>query len=178
MLDNCEDFIRLPGTNDEMLLFERLRQHMMDFTQNKCCGKCVPCREGTKRMVEILERICSGQGEDGDSELLLELADIISATALCRLGKTAVLPVISGIKSFCGEEEVPASESSCPEENGRKLKIIIDPSICKGCSKCSRNCPVNAISGKIKEPFVIDQTKCVQCETCIGLCPFHAIRED
>ena len=86
--------------------------------------------------------------------------------------------MISGIKSFCGEEEVPASESSCPEENGRKLKIIIDPSICKGCSKCSRNCPVNAISGKIKEPFVIDQTKCVQCETCIGLCPFHAIRED
>ena len=150
----------------------------MNFTQNESCGKCVPCREGTKRMLEILERIVEGKGEDGDIELLLELADTISATALCGLGKSAAFPVVSTIKSFREEYEAHIYEKRCPTGTCQKLKkITIDPDLCKGCSKCSRSCPVNAISGKIKEPFTIDQSKCIKCEACITTCPFHAIKE-
>jgi len=150
----------------------------MNFTQNESCGKCVPCREGTKRMLEILERIVEGKGEDGDIELLLELADTVSATALCGLGKTAAFPVVSTIKNFRSEYEAHIYEQRCPAGNCKKLKKIqIDEALCKGCSKCSRACPVSAISGKIKEPFTIDQSKCIKCEACIGTCPFHAIKE-
>ncbi len=150
----------------------------MNFTQNESCGKCVPCREGTKRMLAILERIVEGKGEDGDIELLLELADMISATALCGLGKTAAYPVVSTIKSFRDEYEAHIYEKRCPAGNCQKLKTIqIDPSLCKGCSKCSKACPVGAITGKVKEPFLIDQTKCIKCGACISTCPFHAIKE-
>ena len=151
----------------------------MHFTQNESCGKCVPCREGTKRMLEILERIVAGKGRDGDIELLLELADTISATALCGLGKTAPSPVVSTIKNFRSEYEAHIYEKRCPAGNCRKLKrISIDPALCKGCSKCSRGCPVGAISGTLKQPFVINQEKCIKCEACVGTCPFHAIKED
>jgi NADH-quinone oxidoreductase subunit F len=151
----------------------------MNFTQNESCGKCVPCREGTKRMLAILERIVEGKGEDGDIELLLELADTISATALCGLGKTAAFPVVSTIQSFREEYEAHIYEKRCPAGSCQKLKKIeIISSLCKGCSKCSRACPVGAISGKVKEPFVIDQLKCIKCQACITTCPFHAIKED
>ncbi|QHQ63149.1 NADH-quinone oxidoreductase subunit NuoF [Anaerocolumna sedimenticola] len=151
----------------------------MNFTQNESCGKCVPCREGTKRMLAILERIVEGNGQDGDIELLLELADTISSTALCGLGKTAAFPVVSTIKSFREEYEAHIYEKRCPAGSCQKLKKIqIDPDLCKGCSKCSKSCPVNAISGKIKEPFKIDETKCIKCQACISTCPFHAIKED
>jgi NADH-quinone oxidoreductase subunit F len=151
----------------------------MNFTQNESCGKCVPCREGTKRMLEILERIVAGEGRDGDLELLLDLADTISATALCGLGKTAALPVISTIKSFRAEYEAHIHEKRCPAGSCQKLKrIVIDPQICKGCSKCARACPAGAISGRIKEPFVIDAAKCVKCGACINVCTFRAIREE
>ncbi len=150
----------------------------MNFTQNESCGKCVPCREGTKRMLAVLERIVEGKGEDGDIELLLELADTISATALCGLGKTAAFPVVSTIKSFREEYEAHIYEKRCPAGSCQKLKRIqIDPALCKGCSKCQRVCPVNAISGKIKEPFHIDGGKCIKCGACIGTCPFHAVKE-
>ncbi|MGB8451437.1 MAG: NADH-quinone oxidoreductase subunit NuoF [Anaerocolumna sp.] len=151
----------------------------MNFTRNESCGKCVPCREGTKRMLAVLERIVEGKGEDGDIELLLELADTISATALCGLGKTAALPVVSTIKNFREEYEAHIYEKRCPAGSCQKLKNIqINPALCKGCSKCSKSCPVNAISGKIKEPFVIDQSKCIKCQACISTCPFHAIKKD
>ena len=150
----------------------------MNFTQNESCGKCVPCREGTKRMLAILERIVEGKGEDGDIELLLELADTISATALCGLGKTAAFPVVSTIKSFREEYEAHIYEKRCPAGTCQSLKKIqIVPELCKGCSKCSRSCPVNAITGKVKEPFIIDQTKCIKCGACIDTCSFHAITE-
>ena len=150
----------------------------MNFTQNESCGKCVPCREGTKRMLEILERIVAGEGRDGDIELLLELAETISATALCGLGKSAPNPVVSTIKNFRNEYEAHIYDKSCPAGACQKLKKIwIDPELCKGCSKCARQCPVNAISGKVKEPFSIDLEKCIRCGSCISACPFKAIKE-
>lgn len=150
----------------------------MNFTQNESCGKCVPCREGTKRMLEILERIVSGEGREGDIELLLELADTISSTALCGLGKTAPSPVVSTIRSFRDEYEAHIFDKHCPTGNCQKLKtIFINPEMCKGCSKCAKVCPVGAISGKVKEPFVIDKDKCIKCGACLGACPFKAIEE-
>jgi len=150
----------------------------MNFTQNESCGKCVPCREGTKRMLEILENIVEGKGKDGDIELLLELSDTITATALCGLGKTAAFPVVSTINSFRDEYEAHIYDKRCPAGSCQKLKTItIEADLCKGCSKCSKVCPVGAISGKIKEPFKIDQEKCIKCGACIDACPFKAIKE-
>ena len=150
----------------------------MHFTQNESCGKCVPCREGTKRMLEILERIVSGNGVEGDIELLEELADTISNTALCGLGKSAPNPVVSTIKYFRDEYVAHIRERRCPAGQCQKLKrLYIDPLMCKGCSACSRKCPVNAISGKIKEPFHIDLEKCIRCGSCISTCKFGAVKE-
>ena len=164
---------------DEHTCMVEVARFFMNFTQNESCGKCVPCREGTKRMLQILERIVAGQGEEEDLDMLLELADTISATALCGLGKTAPSPVISTIKYFRAEYEAHVREKRCPAKTCQKLKkIVIDPALCRGCSKCSRGCPVEAISGKIKDPFVIDQDKCIKCGACIETCPFKAIRED
>ena len=150
----------------------------MHFTQNESCGKCVPCREGTKRMLEILERIVSGNGVEGDIELLEELSDTISNTALCGLGKSAPNPVVSTIRYFRDEYVAHIRERRCPAGQCQKLKrIYIDPLMCKGCSACSRKCPVNAISGKIKEPFHIDLEKCIRCGSCISTCKFGAVKE-
>ncbi len=150
----------------------------MNFTQNESCGKCVPCREGTKRMKEILERIVAGEGRDGDIELLLELADTISHTALCGLGKSAPSPVLSTIRNFREEYEAHIYSKKCPAGVCQKLKTIeIDAELCKGCSKCARQCPVEAITGKIKEPFSIDLSKCIRCGSCLNACPFGAIKE-
>ena len=150
----------------------------MHFTQNESCGKCVPCREGTKRMLEILERIVSGNGVEGDIELLEELSDTISNTALCGLGKSAPNPVVSTIKYFRDEYVAHIRERRCPAGQCQKLKrLYIDPLMCKGCSACSRKCPVNAISGKIKEPFHIDLEKCIRCGSCISNCKFGAVKE-
>lgn len=163
---------------DEDTCMVEVARFFMNFTQNESCGKCVPCREGTKRMLEILERIVEGRGEDGDIELLLELADTISSTALCGLGKSAPFPIVSTIKHFREEYEAHIFEKRCPTGNCQKLKkIVIDSALCKGCTKCSKSCPVNAITGKVKEPFVIDQAKCIKCGACITTCPFHAIME-
>ena len=151
----------------------------MNFTQNESCGKCVPCREGTKRMLEVLDRIVAGQGEEEDIDLLLELADTISSTALCGLGKTAGSPVVSTIQNFRSEYEAHVKEKRCPAKVCQKLKkIYIIEELCKGCSKCSRLCPVGAISGKIKQPFKIDSSKCIKCGACIAACAFQAIAED
>ncbi|MDR3588213.1 MAG: NADH-quinone oxidoreductase subunit NuoF [Negativicutes bacterium] len=164
---------------DEHTCMVEVARFFMNFTQNESCGKCVPCREGTKRMREILERIVAGQGEAGDIDMLLELADTVSSTALCGLGKTAAFPVVSTIKNFRDEYEAHVMEKRCPTKTCQKLKqIIIEPGLCRGCSKCARVCPVGAIAGKIKEPFAIDAAKCIKCGACIEACAFKAVKED
>ena len=163
---------------DEDTCMVEVARFFMHFTQNESCGKCVPCREGTRRMLAILERIVEGKGEEGDIELLLELADTISATALCGLGKSAASPVVSTIRSFRAEYEAHIRERRCPAGSCQKLKrIMIDPALCKGCSKCAKACPVSAISGQIKSPYSIDLTKCIRCGACIESCAFHAVME-
>lgn len=164
---------------DEHTCMVEVARFFMNFTQNESCGKCVPCREGTKRMLEILERIVAGQGVLEDIDMLLELADTISSTALCGLGKTAAFPVVSTIKNFRDEYITHIVDKKCPSKTCQKLKTIyIEKDECKGCTKCSRLCPVGAISGKVKEPFVIDKDKCIKCGACIESCAFKAIKED
>jgi len=164
---------------DDHTCMVEVARFFMSFTQNESCGKCVPCREGTKRMLEILERIVAGNGEPEDIDLLQELAETISATALCGLGKTAASPVLSTIKYFRDEYVAHIVDKQCPTKNCKQLRTIyIDASLCKGCSKCARNCPVGAISGKIKTPFVIDGAKCIKCGACVDACSFHAVKED
>ena len=148
----------------------------MNFTQNESCGKCVPCREGTKRMLEILERIVAGNGNVEDLDTLEELATTITDTALCGLGKSAALPVMSTLKLFRDEYMEHVVDKKCRSHNCTSLrKYIISPERCKGCSKCARNCPVGAITGRIKEPFTIDTSVCIKCGACESACAFGAI---
>ncbi len=163
---------------DETNCMVEVARFFMNFTQNESCGKCVPCREGTKRMLEILERIVHGEGCMEDLDLLEELADTISSTALCGLGKTAPSPVASTLKYFRDEYIAHVRDKKCPAGNCKSLcAIVIDPNLCRGCSKCAKTCPVGAISGKIKEPFQIDPAKCIKCGACMAACPFKAIKE-
>ena len=163
---------------DEDTCMVSVARFFMNFTQNESCGKCIPCREGTKRMLQILDKIIEGKGEMKDLDLLEELADTITNTALCGLGKSAANPVVSSIRYFRDEYIAHIVDKKCPTKTCTKLRVIeIDPELCKGCSKCSRTCPVGAISGKVKEVFKIDQSKCIKCGACMEACPFTAIKE-
>jgi len=153
-----------------------IAKFFLEFTVDESCGKCTPCRIGTRRMLDILNRIVEGKGEEGDIEKLEALANDIKATALCGLGQTAPNPVLSTIRYFRDEYEAHIREKRCPAGKCKALaRFTIDPEKCKGCSACSRKCPVNAISGVIKSPFVIDQDKCIKCGTCLETCKFGAI---
>lgn len=163
--------------NDKSCMVEVAR-FFMNFTQNESCGKCVPCREGTKRMLELLTDITEGRGTMQHIELLEELAETISDTALCGLGKTAASPVVSTLKYFREEYLAHVVDKKCPAGQCKALlSYKINPETCRGCTKCARLCPVGAISGTIKEPHVIDLTKCIKCGACIESCSFHAITE-
>ena len=153
-----------------------IAKFFLEFTVDESCGKCTPCRVGTRRMLEILNRITEGKGEDGDIEKLEELAYNIKSTALCGLGQTAPNPVLSTLRYFRDEYEAHIYEKRCPAGQCKALaKIVIEADKCKGCSLCSRICPVGAISGEIKKPFVIDQAKCIKCQACMEKCKFGAI---
>ncbi|MBR4893297.1 MAG: NADH-quinone oxidoreductase subunit NuoF [Clostridia bacterium] len=163
---------------DDSTCMVEVSRFFMNFTQNESCGKCVPCREGTKRMLEILERIVGGNGTVEDIDLLEELSDMISSTALCGLGKTASFPIQSTLKYFKDEYLAHVVDKKCPAGDCQALKTFyIDKDLCKGCSKCARNCPVNAITGEIKKPYVIDPVKCIKCGACVENCAFNAVKE-
>ncbi len=161
--------------DDKTCVVEKAR-YFMNFTQNESCGKCIPCREGTNRMLEIMTRITEGKGEMDDLNLLQELAMTIKNASLCGLGKSAPNPVLSTLKYFKEEYMAHIKNKQCPAGECEALvSYTIDPELCKGCSKCARICPVNAISGEIKKPYTIDPEVCVKCGSCVDACPFGAI---
>lgn len=161
--------------NEDTCIVEVAR-FFMNFTQNESCGKCVPCREGTKQMLKILEKIVAGKGEMEDIDTLEELAIAVKDGSLCGLGKTAPNPVLSTLKYFRDEYIAHIRDKKCPAGVCTAMKTIrIKEDLCKGCTKCARTCPVGAISGTVKEPHVIDQDKCIKCEACLSACPFKAI---
>ncbi|MBD9207297.1 MAG: NADH-quinone oxidoreductase subunit NuoF [Clostridiales bacterium] len=160
---------------DEDTCMVDVARFFMHFTQKESCGKCTPCREGTKRMLEILERIVENEGSMEDLDMLESLSDTITDTALCGLGQTACKPVMSTLKNFRHDYLNHVVDHHCPICNGRKRRLEIKSELCKGCGKCARNCPMEAISGQPRMPYVIDNEKCIHCGACWGACPFGAI---
>jgi len=161
---------------DESDCMVNIAKFFLQFTQSESCGKCVPCRIGTKRLLEILERITSGKGREGDIELLEDLAMDIKATSLCGLGQTAPNPILSTIRYFRDEYEAHILKKKCPAGVCRDLlSYMILADFCKGCGACKRVCPAGAISGERKEPHSIDPDICVKCGACFEACKFKAI---
>ncbi len=187
LLDTVIDYKALSATGaimgsggmvvmDEGTCMVNMARFFLDFTTKESCGKCVHCRIGTKRMFEILTRITEGNGKEGDVELLEELCDGIRSGALCGLGQTAPNPVLTTIKYFRNEYEAHINEKRCPAGECAALRTYsIDTEKCKGCTLCSKKCPVNAISGVLKEAHAIDTEKCIKCGQCKDVCKFDAV---
>ncbi len=162
---------------DDSKCMVNLAKFYLGFTVDESCGKCTPCRIGTKRLLELLTKITEGKGEEGDIEKLETLCRNIQKASICGLGQTAPNPVLSTLKYFREEYEEHIKEKKCRAGECKALmQLHIDPELCKGCGLCKRNCPVDAINGEIKQPHVIDTEKCIKCGTCINKCPFHAIK--
>lgn len=161
---------------DETTCMVDIARFFLDFTCKESCGKCTFCRVGTKRMLEILERITQGEGKEGDIEKLEELAYQIKDNSLCGLGQTAPNPVLTTIKYFRHEYEAHIVDKKCPAKNCKKLiTYTVNPDTCTGCTVCAKNCPTNAIDGGRKEVHTIRQDACIQCGMCYSKCKFDAI---
>ena len=161
---------------DDTKCMVALAKFYLDFTVSESCGKCTPCRIGTKRMLEILERLCNGEGEELDIYKLEKLAANIQKASICGLGQTAPNPVVSTLKYFREEFRQHAIQKECRTLECKAMaKITINEEKCKGCGLCQKHCPVNAIDGSGRDKRIINQEKCIKCGTCIASCPFHAI---
>jgi NADH:ubiquinone oxidoreductase subunit F (NADH-binding)/(2Fe-2S) ferredoxin/NAD-dependent dihydropyrimidine dehydrogenase PreA subunit len=161
---------------DEDTCMVDVARFFLEFTQRESCGKCVPCREGTKQMLLMLEKICKGEGTLEDLSKLEELAYMVKETSLCGLGQTAPNPVITTIRYFRDEYLAHIEEKRCLAKVCPALiKYVVDPDKCRKCGLCARNCPVKCISGDRQTPYFIDQEKCIKCGTCMQVCPFGAI---
>ena len=161
---------------DDTKCMVNLAKFYLTFTVDESCGKCTPCRIGTKRMLELLEKMTEGEATEEDLKKLEELATNIPKAAVCGLGQTAPNPVLSTLNHFRNEYEDHVKDKICKTGECKKLaKIQIDPEKCKGCGLCKRNCPVDAITGEPGQKHHIDENKCIKCGTCVSVCPFHAI---
>ena len=164
---------------DETTCMVSMAQFFLDFTAKESCGKCIHCRIGTKRMLEILNRIVKGEGREGDIELLEELCYSIKDGALCGLGQTAPNPVLTTIKYFRNEYEAHIKDKKCPAKSCPDLlSYTIDAEKCRGCTLCAKKCPANAISGEVKSAHKIDRDKCIKCGSCVSVCRFGAVKVD
>jgi len=152
-----------------------IARFFLEFTVEESCGKCTPCREGTKRMLEILDKITEGKATMEDLDTLEELGETIKSTSLCGLGQTAPNPVLSTMKYFREEYKAHVKEKRCPAGVCSALANYIIVDGCRGCTKCARQCPVGAIEGKVKEIHIINQEKCIKCGACMSACTFKAI---
>ena len=161
---------------DETTCMVDLARYFLNFTQNESCGKCTFCRIGTKRMLEILERITEGKGKETDIDLLIELANKIKNGSLCGLGQTAPNPVLTTIQYFREEYEAHIKDKKCPAHNCSALiEYCIDPELCKGCGVCLRDCPTKAITGGKKETHYLNTALCIKCGKCYDVCKFDAV---
>jgi NADH-quinone oxidoreductase subunit F/NAD(P)H dehydrogenase (quinone)/NADP-reducing hydrogenase subunit HndC len=161
---------------DDSTCMVDMARYFLDFTQDESCGKCTPCREGTRRMLQILERITQGEGAEGDIENLEELAEMIQGSSLCGLGQTAPNPVLSTLRYFRREYEEHIRQKKCRAKScAALLEFKVDEDKCTSCGLCFRNCPVDAITWEKKQPAAIDRDKCIHCLTCLEKCKFDAI---
>jgi ferredoxin len=157
---------------DEDTCMVDVARYFLDFTEKESCGKCVPCRLGTKQMLAILEDITAGNGKPEDIGLLEELAESVKSGSLCGLGQTAPNPVLTTIRYFRDEYEAHINQGRCPAKTCKPfISYHIDPELCVGCMLCLKACPVDSISGERKEVHVIDQATCIKCGMCLEKCP-------
>jgi Na+-translocating ferredoxin:NAD+ oxidoreductase RNF subunit RnfB len=165
---------------DEDTCMVDVARYFLNFTQEESCGKCAPCRMGTKHMVNVLDRITQGKGRESDIEFLKSIADNVQLASLCGLGQTAPNPVLTTLRYFRDEYEAHIKDKRCPALVCKDLiSYLIDPELCSGCTVCAKNCPADAIAGEPKQIHKIDQARCTKCGICISVCPpkFNAVKK-